>query len=349
VRRRMSLSEFALVVCASGLLFPSTAAAAGPKWVCEESTFDFGTVWAGARIEHTFLVRNGGDEDLHILEVKPTCGCTLVPDFQRVIRPGEVGRLPSVLDTEKQQGRITKQLLITTNEGGGTKRAVEMAGVVRTVVTLSPKGGSHFQRIHEQFRRTKEVTLTSNLDQPLKLELLTPSIPPYKAQLTETQPGRAYKLSITSEPPYQPGQNNAVLRLKTNVPEAPEYKLSVTAYLPPMIEIRPHEMRVDGNQRQDQWRPLTIQYNGGGKFDVLGIEGSQPMFEVRLKDKKGVTFRYEVRIPAFYRPPSSGEHLLVRTTSAEQPTVLVPILPYGKPPPKEVVEQARQKSSGQSP
>src|ERR1019366_10813770 len=70
---------------------PATAKAAdtasGPKLVVPESKKDVGPVPKGEPIKHVFILRNTGHADLHVTDVKPSCGCT-VPEFDKVIKPG---------------------------------------------------------------------------------------------------------------------------------------------------------------------------------------------------------------------------------------------------------------------
>ena len=55
-----------------GLRIPlpeAAQAASGPKSVLKENSHDFGKVWEGANLEHTFEILNQGDEILKINSV----------------------------------------------------------------------------------------------------------------------------------------------------------------------------------------------------------------------------------------------------------------------------------------
>ncbi|MBW1981748.1 MAG: DUF1573 domain-containing protein [Deltaproteobacteria bacterium] len=53
------------------LIQVSFAASGKPHMVFSAPTFDAGNVWEGAKISHTFEVRNSGDAELKIYQVKP--------------------------------------------------------------------------------------------------------------------------------------------------------------------------------------------------------------------------------------------------------------------------------------
>ena len=65
-----------LMVALAALVWLSLPVASGqegqPKAVFPAMEHDFGTVDRGAKLEHTFMVRNEGNAPLEILSVKPT-------------------------------------------------------------------------------------------------------------------------------------------------------------------------------------------------------------------------------------------------------------------------------------
>ena len=53
---------------------PSTHAPSGPRpvaQVVDKSSFDFGDVWVGEQVNHTFVIKNAGDAELEIVKVQP--------------------------------------------------------------------------------------------------------------------------------------------------------------------------------------------------------------------------------------------------------------------------------------
>lgn len=335
---------------------PGTAASAaalptaggGPKFACDPSTFDFGTVWAGAQVRHVFEVRNTGTQVLKILEFKPTCSCTLTPDFDRLIAPGAVGRLPAIVNTIHLREKVTKDLNVITNEPQGSQTHVlRITGKVRTVVQIDPIGANFFRQIPADYRGEKEIKLRNTSGQPLKLELVsaTPVHSPFKARLIEGKPGEEFKVLVNLSPPYMEGNNQVQIHFKTNIPEAPSYSMDVSAYRTPRVEISPPKMLVDGNQRMDQTRRLMIRNNGTVPFEITKIVGTDPRFKPHLMSKTGTQFNFEVTIPAFYRPPVTGQSVSISTTDKEYADIRIPILPYGRPPPPEIVREGAQPSA----
>ena len=101
---------------------PTAAAAAkpvsAPKIEVNLETKDVGTVAKGQIIDATFTIRNTGGSDLIISDARPGCGCT-VASFDKVVKPGEEGKIVSHVDTKSFSGPITWSVATTT---GGPRR-----------------------------------------------------------------------------------------------------------------------------------------------------------------------------------------------------------------------------------
>ncbi len=83
--------------------------------VFEETSYDFGTVNAGAKVEHTFRFKNTGKVNLLISEARATCGCTVPKWPKHPIAPGESGTIEVVFDTKNKKKRQSKPITIFAN------------------------------------------------------------------------------------------------------------------------------------------------------------------------------------------------------------------------------------------
>src|SRR5690554_5874193 len=105
-----------------------------PVITFEESTYDFGTISRGTRVEHLFKFKNTGDAPLMIVNAKSSCGCTVPEYTKEPVAPGESGEL-LVKFNGAGQNQVSKTVTITTN----TKAGVETL-TIKAFVT--PKGGA---------------------------------------------------------------------------------------------------------------------------------------------------------------------------------------------------------------
>lgn len=82
----------------------------------EKSTYDFGDVVQGTKLEHTFKFKNTGNEPLVITNVQVTCGCTTPKGWERdPILPGKESEITISFNSAGKYGRQEKVVTIVSN------------------------------------------------------------------------------------------------------------------------------------------------------------------------------------------------------------------------------------------
>lgn len=95
-----------------------------------ETKFDFGTVNEGDLVKHVFEFENTGDNNLVLLEVKGSCGCTVPETWPREpIAPGEKGEIAVTFNSDKRVGRVLKSVRIEANTNPSVTR-IDITGEV---------------------------------------------------------------------------------------------------------------------------------------------------------------------------------------------------------------------------
>jgi hypothetical protein len=97
------------------------------------STFDFGDIPADKLAEHTFKLKNVGDQDLTITQVHTSCGCTIPSvagrtmdtdgklDSPLILKPGQEQEVFITYDPQalKDEGTISKFVQVFSNDATG--------------------------------------------------------------------------------------------------------------------------------------------------------------------------------------------------------------------------------------
>lgn len=118
MKRHAILAILTLVtILAPGLVAASTGDATEnqPSIEVPEPIHDFGKVIKGNIISHDFEIRNTGTEPLELRQVQPDCGCT-VTRYDRVIAPGESGKVHAEIDTSVLLGPTNRAIQVFTND-----------------------------------------------------------------------------------------------------------------------------------------------------------------------------------------------------------------------------------------
>lgn len=87
----------------------------GPVLTLEKDTHDFGDIYQGDVVEHTFKFTNTGNQPLLITNIQTSCGCT-TPTWPRdPIMPGGKGELKVGFNSAGKMNKQTKTLPIISN------------------------------------------------------------------------------------------------------------------------------------------------------------------------------------------------------------------------------------------
>ena len=90
----------------------------GPKMEIEPLEHDFGPARQDQKLVYDFLVKNTGTEDLTLLRIATSCGCTAALPAERVVPPGGSTTLQVILETRKYKGVLERSISVASNERG---------------------------------------------------------------------------------------------------------------------------------------------------------------------------------------------------------------------------------------
>jgi hypothetical protein len=109
-----------VAIVVTGLAAPAGSAVqkskSGPVMEIEPTDHDFGGVRQNQKLVHEFTVNNTGTEDLEIIRIATSCGCTAAVSAERIIKPGASTTLEVTLETRKYKGVIQKSISVASND-----------------------------------------------------------------------------------------------------------------------------------------------------------------------------------------------------------------------------------------
>lgn len=125
--------RYLLFVILLALVFPMLGKAEnGPKLVCDQPVYNFGTVNRSAVVTNVFVIRNEGDTTFAAGMPRSTCSCTAVQLDKRLIGPGESANLTAIFTAEDRRGEQRKAIYLP--EAGAFEPVLKfyMTGIVET-------------------------------------------------------------------------------------------------------------------------------------------------------------------------------------------------------------------------
>lgn len=247
--KRITILTLALLVALAGTAVAQTGAAAekAPRLTLVDPIKDFGTVAKGEKLSWAFQIKNTGTADLEILSVRPACGCT-VAEFDRVIKPGQTGKIVSVVDTASFSGAISKTVAVDSNDPAAPSVMLTTNAVVKPYVDVHPAGYVRFNMLQGDVE-AQSITLYSDEEEPFEVvRVETPQewIKVDYKKLDEPMAGlgrqgqNQYRMIFTvGGPDAKIGPLAERIRIVTNSKHQPEYLVSVTGVIRPTYRVEP--------------------------------------------------------------------------------------------------------------
>src|SRR6476646_5447700 len=137
---------------------------AAPRLTIIEPVKEYGTVPKGEKLDWSFAVKNTGTSDLQIIAARPACGCT-VADFDKVVKPGETGKVSASVDTTAFSGPIAKTVTLETNDPTTPTATLTLHAIVKPYVEAFPAGFVRYTLLQVD-AETQTITLYSYEDDP---------------------------------------------------------------------------------------------------------------------------------------------------------------------------------------
>ncbi len=221
----MSLKGFIVI---AAMCFGATALLAQPK-IKPVPDIDLGDSFQGQKIQHVITIENVGTDTLRISEVKAQCGCTATLMSEKTIAPQGSAKLNFTFDTHNYNGKVTKQIYVSSNDTSTPKLTVNFTANVIQVLSLTPAFFS-FDNAKLDSTYTKTMTISNpSQKQSIKITGVEPKMEDLKVTLmkNELMPGEQTQIQAVYHP-QKSGTYQGTIDLMTDHPQNP--KLEIRCY-----------------------------------------------------------------------------------------------------------------------
>ncbi|MCO6458423.1 MAG: DUF1573 domain-containing protein [Pirellulaceae bacterium] len=148
----------------------------GPRVVCPEVEFNFGTMDALHSGSHTFAIRNEGNEPLRLNVTGTTCKCTVGDVPTDTIPPGQAGQIEVRWNTGAAQKHYAQTVAVKTNDPDRENLMLRVFGSIRNQVLVEP-GEFVFSRVEPDKSVEQGVLIYSQVWPKFELRDLSCSLP----------------------------------------------------------------------------------------------------------------------------------------------------------------------------
>jgi hypothetical protein len=222
-------------------LAPQSLAEQWARKMFRETHHDFGTVSRNAKTEYAFAIENVFEEDVRIVAVRSSCGCTNPVLTKKTIKPGEKGEVIAQFNTRAFIGTKTAEITVVIDRPNYAEVKLTVGGKIRSDIVVEP-GEVKFGDVDMGSTKTVDLKISYAGRKDWKImdirgdsEFLEVKLAPAKRNGTLTD----YTLHIRLKENAAVGEILDELIVVTNDEKNDQFTLPVSARIIPPLSVSP--------------------------------------------------------------------------------------------------------------
>ncbi|MBI4547371.1 MAG: DUF1573 domain-containing protein [Ignavibacteriae bacterium] len=193
---------------------------------------EYGDIYQGKKVEKIVTIKNVGTDTLHISNVRAQCGCTATMLTQNTLAPNDSGKLQITFNTDNQNGKVSKQVYVSSNDSTNPKLTITFSANVLKVLNLTPSFFA-FNNSKVDSTYTKTITIMNpSSKEAIKILSVDTKFDQIKVSLMKNQlmPGEQTELQAVFHP-TRPGTYQGVIEMLTDNQMQPKIEVKFNAWV----------------------------------------------------------------------------------------------------------------------
>ena len=274
---RQVVGKFGVFVfTAAALVLGGAAPARAQDWARQmfsETSHNFGNVAKGAKTEHRFVIRNKYKEDVHIVGVRTSCGCTTPSITIKDLKTHETSEIVATFNTKTFVGQHGATLTVTFDKPFFAEVQVRVTGHIRGDVSFDPpfidlgnadlgKGSERQIRVIHSGGAPWEIKDVRSLNTNYVVTLSPPLRTPSQC---------SYDLTLRLKPEAPAGFVKDQLLLVTSDPRAEQIPIDVQGRVVAEVTVSPQLLAM-GSIQPGATVTKNVVVRANRPFRVTGVE-----------------------------------------------------------------------------
>lgn len=290
----MKISDLIALTISSVMLCLSAEAA--PTASIPSNFHQFGSVNQGAIVEHSFELKNTGNEPLLIRKVLPSCGCTAAIMDSHSIAPGQTVAIRASFNTAGFQGKRRESIQIFTNDPLRPVTELTIEGFIIREVTSDPYR-ILFGSIAKGSTKTAEVVVT--LQPGISISEIS-SRSEYLSAEQHLAEGNKIPISVTLKPGAPVGNLRGLIAVKTTSRQVPLLNIPVIAQIEGDLRFKPTDVSfglVAGPLTSPLTANVVLENSSPGQLEIVSVSTDNPSVRATVKElEPGRRFQVNIAI-----------------------------------------------------
>jgi hypothetical protein len=251
----------------------------------KETHHDFGSVSRNAKVEYAFTIENCFEEDVHIVSVRSSCGCTTPVLTKKTLKSWEKGELIAQFNTRSFIGTKTAEITLVIDRPYYAEVKLTVGGTIRSDIVVEP-GEVRFGDVDVGTSKTVDLKISYAGRKDWKIndvrgdvECLEVRLDPVQRQGTLTN----YTLHIKLTDKATVGDILDELVVVTNDDKNETFSLPVSGRIVPPVSITPALVALGdvGKGKSAQQRLIV---RAKRPFSVSGVDCEDERFNFAIPD-----------------------------------------------------------------
>jgi hypothetical protein len=279
---------------------------------------DFGHVARGAKAEFSFELQNLYEEEVHIADVKTSCGCTTPTVTKNTLKTWEKAAIVATLNTRSFVGQRNSTLTVVIDKPFYAEVTLTIAGTIHSDVDFQP-GVVGFGEVELGAGGEQEVVVTYRGRGPWQINDIRSACNHLEVELSEPmrQLGQiSYKMLVRLKPDAPHGTIDEQLTVVTSDRSMPAISLPVEGRVAPPLSISPSPL-LFGTLAAGQSTTKQLVLAGKQPFKVLSITSEPAGLEFR--SAANIVRKVHLVPVTITAPEQSGEQTFVITVETDLP------------------------------
>ncbi len=160
-------------------------AQSGPKFEVEGGeAINTGSHMRNQEVHYDIQFKNTGDENLRIVSVSATCGCSSALSSSDTLKPGEEGTIKFTFNG-LGMGSVTKNIIVSTNEKENNSHTISLTMNMVDPLTIKPESIISSGKVGDEIKQT--ATIMNGLDKNMTITEITSNSPVVKVSSDKTE------------------------------------------------------------------------------------------------------------------------------------------------------------------
>lgn len=269
----------------ASLAFDAAPIVQGQEWarkLVTETHHDFGSVSRNAKAEHSFIIENCFEEDIHIASVRSSCGCTSPVATKTTLKSWEKGEILAKFNTRTFTGTKSAVITVVIDKPYYAEIQFTVGGTIRTDVSVEP-GEIIFGEVEVGQSKSVDLKLSFMGRKGIQISDVRGNAEAFEVRLDPPmyQPdGVSYRMQVKLKETLAPSKILDEVIVVTNDPNERnrEFTIPISARVRPPLTVTPETLAL-GDVRPGETRQQRFIVKGKKPFAIDLITCEDDRFE----------------------------------------------------------------------